>query len=247
MDGSYNMALDRAIQVVHERGDTLPTLRVYRWTGPTVTLGRFQDAEGVDLDACRRMGIDVVRRFTGGRGVLHDDELTYSVVGSVSDGIPRGVAAAYRYVSGALSHTYRRLGVDAQITRADSAGTPSSACYLANTRADLTLGGAKLSGSAQVWHGSTVLQHGSFVRNRDVEREGAVFKLTHAEQSALADGTRTLQVAPGGAPSFDRVADALVAAFEETLGISLRLMEATTDERQVASEITESLKEEFGH
>ena len=75
--GAWNMALDRAVQLAHEAGQTPPTLRLYRWERPTITLGRFQPAEGVDRDFATARGIDVVRRFTGGRGVLHDDELTY--------------------------------------------------------------------------------------------------------------------------------------------------------------------------
>ena len=79
-EGAWNMALDRAVQLAHEAGDAPPTLRLYEWRSPTVTLGRFQAADSIDREWCAANGIDVVRRPTGGKGVLHDDEVTYSII-----------------------------------------------------------------------------------------------------------------------------------------------------------------------
>ncbi|MBN2405704.1 MAG: hypothetical protein JXE06_09010, partial [Coriobacteriia bacterium] len=110
------MAIDRAVLHAHETGEAPPTLRLYRWRVPTVTLGKFQKASDADLELCERLGIDVVRRPTGGRGVLHDDEVTYSVVAGVREGLPRGVAASYRVLCGALVEAYHDLGVDADLT-----------------------------------------------------------------------------------------------------------------------------------
>jgi lipoate-protein ligase A len=221
VEGATNMALDRAVLRAREAGETPPTLRLYGWEVPTVTLGRFQPIEQVDLDACRRRGFDVARRPTGGRGVLHDDELTYSVVASVADGVPRGTAASYRHLSGALAEAYRALGVPAELTARDRGLRGAGACYLHATQADLSLGAAKVSGSAQVWKGDTVLQHGSFVIARDLEAEGEVFALGDDGMADLASGTATLEDALGRRPSFDEIADAVVQAFERTLGIRL--------------------------
>jgi lipoate-protein ligase A len=237
LDGALNMARDRSIQLARESGEAPPTLRLYRWRVPTITLGRFQDAAGVDLEACAARRVEVVRRSTGGRGVLHDDEITYSVVAGVADGVPRGVAASYVYLSRALAETYRTLGLDAQVTRRESGGRGSAACYLANTRADLSHGRAKLSGSAQVWHGSTVLQHGSFTRSRDVELEALLFRLDEGERETLAGHTATLETAMIEAPTLEAVTDAAVKAFESTLGITLRLMELSEAESACAAEL----------
>ncbi len=138
VDGALNMALDRAIQVCREQGSAPPTLRLYRWARPTVSLGRFQALETIDAQYCARGGIDVVRRFTGGRGVLHDDEVTYSAVCGLDDGVPRGVAASYRYLCAALVQAYRALGVDAELTERDRGHAETGACYLQTTRADLS-------------------------------------------------------------------------------------------------------------
>lgn len=221
LEGVANMAYDRAIQLSRERGSGPPTLRLYRWARPTVTLGRFQSVASVDPAVCDRLGIDVVRRFTGGRGVLHDDELTYSVAASTADGVPRGVAASYRYLSEALAEAYRLLGVEASVTERDRVHSASAACYLATTRADLSLGAMKLSGSAQVWSGSTVLQHGSFTLSRDIEREAQVFGLSPEETVLLGEKTSTIHDALGRRPPLSEIEHAVSAAFETVLGISL--------------------------
>ncbi len=230
VEGATNMALDRAVLMAHAAGDAPATLRLYRWEVPTVTLGRFQPLDQVDLDACARRGFDVVRRPTGGRGVLHDDELTYSVVAGVGDGVPRGTAASYRHLSAALAEAYRALGVPAELTARQQGAKGAGACYLHSTQADLSLGAAKLSGSAQVWKGEAVLQHGSFVVSRDVAAEGEVFRLDALGAEALSSGTATLEGALGRRPSPDEIASAVVAAFEAVLGIELRPGALTAEE-----------------
>lgn len=237
LDGRLNMALDRAIQLAREEGSAPPTVRLYRWVRPTVTLGKFQPIEGVDLDECARYGVDVARRFTGGRGVLHDDELTYSVVASVDDGVPRGVAASYRVLCAALVEAYTALGVAAELTSHDGTRSSSAACYLATTRADLSLGAMKLSGSAQVWHGETVLQHGSFTVSRDLGREAAVFRLANDEVAAMQARTVTLLDAMGRRPESDGLVRAVVAAFERTLDVRLVVGQLTAREAQLAGEL----------
>ncbi|MDR3685560.1 MAG: biotin/lipoate A/B protein ligase family protein [Coriobacteriia bacterium] len=234
-EGAWNMALDRAVQLARQAGDVPPTLRLYRWARPTVTLGRFQDAAGVDGGLCAREGIDVVRRYTGGRGVLHDDELTYSIVVGVDDGVPRGTAASYRMLCSALAETYRLLGVDAALTARPRGDGSSAACYLHATPADLSLGLAKLSGSAQVWTADTVLQHGSFARSRDVAREAAVFRLSTQAARRLAAETTTLADTLGEAPSLERIIDAAVAGVQAALGVRLERGPLTAEELELAA------------
>ena len=219
--GAWNMAVDRAMQEAHAVGEAPPTLRLYEWSVPTVSLGRFQRLDGLDLDVCAAEGIDIVRRHTGGRGVLHDHEVTYSVVAGVRDGVPRGVVASYAYVSEALAAVYRNLGVDARITSRPRGDADSAACYLHATKADLSAGGAKLSGSAQVWLESTCLQHGSFTLRRDLEREARVFRLDEESAKALADTTAVLDDLLGRSVSREELTGVVVLAFTEVLRIDL--------------------------
>lgn len=228
------MAIDRAIQFAHAAGEAPPTVRLYGWNPPTVTLGRFQDASSVDLDACARSGVSVVRRFTGGRGVLHDDEVTYSVVAGTRDGVPRGVAASYRHLCTGLAGAYSALGVDAELTSRPRGCGSSAACYLHATHADLSVGTSKLAGSAQVWHADTVLQHGSFTRTRDLGREAEVFRLDDVQSAELAATTATLQDILGVAPSVTEIVDAVAAGLVAGLGIELYPGELTVFELELA-------------
>ncbi len=236
-DGAWNMAVDRSIQLARESGEAPPTLRLYGWSRPTLTLGRFQEAEPGLLDRCVDAGLDVARRPTGGRGVIHDDEVTYAVVASTSDGVPSGVSASYRYLCAGIVEAYRELGVGAELTARDRGERHASACYLHATAADVSVGIAKLSGSAQVWHGETCLQHGSFTQTRDLEREREVFGLGDDERDQLRRTTATLADLLQDAPGRDLVTQAVVAGFSRALGFRALPGALSDAERRMAEEL----------
>lgn len=217
-DGAWNMAVDRALLAVHQAGASLPTVRIYSWVHPTVSLGRFQKLSDVHLDVCAAEGIDVCRRPTGGRGVLHDDEITYSIVAGVAEGLPRGVSASYRVLCGALVEAYREIGVAAELTARARGDRTTGACYLHATDADLSLGAAKLSGSAQMWSGDSCLQHGSFVLTRDVAREARVFGLDGGAARALERTTDTIAGALGVRPDPSAIVGRLLEGLARGLG-----------------------------
>jgi lipoate-protein ligase A len=237
VDGAWSMALDRAIQLAREAGQVPPTLRLYRWVRPTVTLGRFQEAGGIDRDVCANEGIDVVRRFTGGRGVLHDDELTYSLVASVSDGVPRGTSASYRMLCSGLVGAYRQLGVEAALTPRPRGDGSSAACYLHSTAADLSLGARKLSGSAQIWHGSTVLQHGSFTLTRDVAREARVFRLNACDTARLARETAAIAELLEQRPVAAELERSVIDGISAGLGVRFLAETVTRSEIELAEHL----------
>lgn len=238
-DGAWNMAVDRAMVIAHEAGNVPPTLRLYRWDRPTVSIGRFQDLSDIDSALAAARGVGVCRRPTGGRGVLHDDELTYSVVAGVRDGLPRGVGASYRALCGALVEAYRALGVPADLTPRPRGERGAGACYLHATQADLSLGVAKLSGSAQVWHRESCLQHGSFVISRDVRLEAALFRLGEAGERALVDQTRTILDVTGVRPDEDELREAVVGGFSRAFGIRFDAGGLTADEHEHARDALE--------
>lgn len=229
-EGAWNMALDRAMLDAHEAGEVPATVRLYGWTRPTVSLGRFQPETDLDGASCETYGVDVCRRPTGGRGVLHDDEVTYSIVAGVRDGLPRGTAASYRTLCAALVEAYRELGIDASLTARPRGVPAAGACYLHATAADLSLGAAKLSGSAQVWSKDSCLQHGSFVVSRDSVREADVFGLDAIGRRALAESTDTIEHALGRRPHEREMRDAIVAGLARGLGVDLVPGEVTADE-----------------
>jgi lipoate-protein ligase A len=161
-DATVNMAIDEAILTHYLRGDVPPTVRVFRWSQPAISLGRFQSIEReIDTDECARQGVTLVRRPTGGRAVYHEAEFTYSIVIGKGDDVPSGVVAAYAYLSQGLMEALRLLGVQSEMSDERVNKHPSAACFASSTQADLTSGGFKLIGSAQVWKDHALLQQGS--------------------------------------------------------------------------------------
>jgi lipoyl(octanoyl) transferase len=173
---AYNMAMDEAITVAHSEGRVPPTLRFYGWNPPTLSIGYFQKATEVDLEAVERQGIGFVRRPTGGRAVLHDQELTYSIIVAENyPGMPSGVTEAYRVLSDGLLRGFIKLGLDAQMVQLENNGekravdgVTSAACFDAPSWYELVVEGRKVAGSAQMRHKGAVLQHGSVLLELDV-------------------------------------------------------------------------------
>jgi lipoate-protein ligase A len=196
--GAWNLALDEAIfDAVRERRSP-PTLRLYGWEAPTLSLGYAQDAaRDLDLAACAAAGTVVVRRATGGRAVLHDREVTYSV--AVPDGTPPfgdGIDAACRAVAAGLLAGLRLLGVDAVLApaaRGVASGPRHPGCFASASRHEILAGGRKLVGSAQRRSGGAFLQHGSILLEGHGER--------------LARLLRPRAVAGDGAGGRDRARD----------------------------------------
>lgn len=243
-DAYLNMAIDEAILDAHIKGLVSPTLRVYRWDPPALSLGYSQAIEPsahlgetslaslrgrsgrggeVDLVKCRELGIDVVRRLTGGRAVLHDRELTYSLVVSVKHGFPESIMGSYRLLSRGLIACYRNLGLDVELK--PSPRNPSSAaCFQAATLADLTYQGRKLAGSAQVRRKDALLQHGSLPINSHARLLFSLLKFpsdTYREK-ALASFNRkmvTLGEVVGRNIDWQELKEALTRGFREALDI----------------------------
>lgn len=162
LTGALNMALDEVL--LRAAAESPPVVRVYTWSPPAVSLGYGQPADEIDVAACRAAGVDVTRRLTGGRAVLHHHELTYSVILSAARlGTGRSVALAYGRISGALAAGLARLGVSAVCTPREraEAGGREAACFATTLGGDLAVDGRKLLGSAQCHRHGGVLQHGS--------------------------------------------------------------------------------------
>jgi len=180
--GPWNLALDEAIFQSVRTGASPPTLRLYRWSAPALSIGYSQDRDrDVDVDACRARGIEVIRRITGGRAVLHDAEVTYSV--AVPAGLPgfgTGLDEAYRMVAAGLIAGLRLLGLRAAAPssrpRDPSRPHRHAACFAATARHEIAVEGRKLIGSAQRREGGAFLQHGSILLESHEELLGQVLR-----------------------------------------------------------------------
>jgi lipoyl(octanoyl) transferase len=193
-----------------------PTLRLYRWSPPAVSLGRFQPDDDVDRDACVRLGVDVVRRPTGGKALLHGGDLTYAVALPRPPGRAGSVRAVYELLAGALITGLAELGVAAAVARHDGPGT-GPVCFAAQQGADLRVGERKLCGSAQTRTTAAVLQHGSILLRR-LPFDETDLLLPPGDRRVLHAVTATLEEL--GAPTEpERVGGALVHGFRQALDV----------------------------
>ena len=195
---------------------------------PCLSLGYNQRAADVDEAACRALGYTWVRRPTGGRAILHTDELTYSIVTRATD--PRvegGVVESYRVLSRGLLGGLQRLGAVAVQAKGDMPKNPEqgTACFDTPSHYEVTLNGKKLVGSAQVRRKGMVLQHGTLPLHGDLTRIFAALALPPAEKESLGQKllqrATTLAAEMGRVVSFDEAAQAMAAGFAGALTIDL--------------------------
>lgn len=177
-DPYYNMAMDEALLNLVSKGDLPPVIRFYGWNPKTLSIGYFQKLEKeIDLKKVKEGGYGLVRRATGGRGVLHDKELTYSVIVPESHPkMPESVTAAYKVISTGLLEGFRNLGFNAQFSvpkskedRARLKEPRSSVCFDASSWYELVVENKKIAGSAQKRQKGVILQHGSILQSIDVD------------------------------------------------------------------------------
>jgi lipoyl(octanoyl) transferase len=223
-DGATNMAIDEALWRSRQAGAAPPTLRLFAWAPPTVSLGYGQALDRhVDLDACRTLGVGLVRRPTGGSAIYHDGperELTYSVTALAADlGIGPDLLETYRWIGAALLRGLRALGAPAELVPERPPEGPAPAFCFARTGVfEIEVDGRKLVGSAQRRQGDSFLQHGAVLLGVDAPRLRALFPTTRDPLATLT----TLETALGHRPTFDEVADALARAFEQEHDLDLR-------------------------
>lgn len=242
-----NMAIDEAMLLAHSAGNGLPTLRFYGWKSPAVSIGYFQKAESqIDLSECQRRGFAVVRRLTGGRAVLHDAELTYSIVVKEDyPSMPKTITASYRYLSSGVLVGLQQLGIAVQMTVPRSVygqkvkQTSSAACFDAPSHYEITYEGRKLVGSAQVRKQGVILQHGSILIKFSPETVAAVLQLSSAalrEHTAamLARRAISLEEILGRNVDFCELYAALTPAFSAALGVTLESGELTLQEKETS-------------
>jgi lipoate-protein ligase A len=245
-DGATNMSLDEAVLEQVTAGLSPPTLRLYRWTPPALSLGYAQPAADVDLPGLRRLGWDLVRRPTGGRAILHADELTYAVIAPDDNPhVAGGVLASYQHLSRALLSALEILGLDVDVRSgsAVSAGDRSNpVCFEVPSAYELTASGKKIVGSAQLRRKGGVLQHGSFPLQGDITRicsalrfDGVASRAAAAARVAARAGTASDLA--GRSIAWEEAADAFEHGFQQGLGINLVPDVLTAGEQDAARDM----------
>jgi len=217
--GARNMAVDEFLLKRVENEGGAPVLRLYSFRPPAITLGYHQEAgRAIDLAAAASDGLDVVRRITGGRALLHDGELTYSVTSPVGRPFGRGLADTFLAIAGVIVSALRRTGVKAQIggaQREDGAGAMTSPCLVSTGRHEITAGGRKISGSAQRRTGRSFIQHGSILLRSGSER---IERYLSGEWKGLARMITTVEAETGNRDMDRELRGHIVDLFGEHIG-----------------------------
>lgn len=244
MTGAHNMALDEAVLEAVSAGDAPPTLRLYAWQPACLSLGYAQPVADVDLQALGEAGWELVRRPTGGKAILHTDELTYSVAGPAEHPLLQdGVLASYRRLSAGLLAGLRRLDLLPEIhaSKNDSNGS-NPICFQDPGAFELTVDGMKLLGSAQLRRARGVLQHGSLPLAGDIGRICKALRYPgDAERERAAAALRrratTLKRATGEALEWEQAAEAMAHGFRIGLQLELAQGEPSAAELERAGQL----------
>ena len=239
------MAIDEAITMAIAEGLVPPTLRFYAWAPPCVSMGRNQKVAEVDAARCAARGYGIVRRPTGGRAILHTDELTYSVIAAPDHPLMAGlVLDSYLRLSAGLVAGLVRLGIAAEPAPGTNRPGPdvSAACFEVPSAYEIVAGTRKVLGSAQARRARSVLQHGSLPLTGDLTR--VVDCLTFADEAeretlrrSLHGHAATAEELAGRPISYAEAEAAMIAGFAEALALDLAPGELTDAERTWAAEL----------
>jgi lipoate-protein ligase A len=246
------MAADEAILEHIGRDESLPTLRLYAWDPACLSLGYPQPFTDVDGTRLKARGWEVVRRMTGGRAILHTDELTYSVTGRAEEPVlAGGVLESYNRIAQALFLAVKELGVAVEIKegKPDPNIVPNPVCFEVPSTYEITVNGKKLIGSAQARKKEGVLQHGSLPLTGELTRicQALIFENESARARAsqrLLDKATTVESALGRVISWETAAKAFIHAFETQLGLCFERGELSESESKRADEL---VREKYGH
>lgn len=232
---AMNMAIDRAILVANSDNLVPPTVRFYNWNPPAISIGYFQSlAEEVDLDNCEKLGVDYVRRITGGGAVFHEEELTYSlVIPEAHPQIPKNIMESYGRICGAIIKGLENLNIESEYKPIN----------------DIISAGKKISGNAQTRKMGTVLQHGTILMDVDVDKMFSILKVPNEKIkdkliSDVKERVTSIKIILGKPVGFDDVADSMKKGFEEEFNVELVLGCLTENEKNLAEKFE---KEVFSH
>jgi lipoate-protein ligase A len=250
--GAWNMAVDEAILEHIGRGVSLPTLRLYAWDPACLSLGYAQPFADVDEMRIKERGWEVVRRPTGGRAILHTDELTYSVTAPVDElRVAGSVLESYNRLAGALLQAVQSLGLSVEMKAGEDGhqNSQNPICFEVPSAYEITVDGKKLIGSAQARRKEGVLQHGSLPLHGNLARITEALKFvdegTRLEAAnRLLGRATTVESVMGRSVSWREAAQGFIKAFEDKL--SLTFEEAVLSEGEV-KRAEELVRDKYDH
>jgi lipoate-protein ligase A len=238
--GAWNMALDEAILLSVGREKSPPTLRLFAWDPPCLSLGYAQPFSDIDMGAITEKGWEIVRRPTGGRAILHTDEITYSVIANHSE--PRlagSIVESYRRLSGALLEAFNILGIQANADKEydlpEQVDKRGAVCFEVPSNYEITIGDQKILGSAQARRSEGILQHGSLPLFGDISRITQVLSFPDESKRNLVakrvlERAATVESVLHKTISWEEAASAFEKGFERALDLRFVIEEPTEQE-----------------
>ena len=226
LPGVENMARDEVLVMGAEDGaGEVPVLRVYGWAEPTISIGYVQE-----VGTLAESSLPVVRRITGGRAVIHDDEVTYSITAPSSHPLfTGGISGSYAVISGCIVAALKDIGIIASLSRSTARGRGAGhaeACFHTPSRSEVLVDGRKLVGSSQRRFKRAFLQHGSILFSID--------QLAHERAFGPGVVERMASVSSLSRAGKDEFRAALISSFSAGLGVHFVEGGLTTGEREAA-------------
>ena len=254
----YNMAMDEALLNFVSRGEIDPVIRFYTWNPATLSIGYFQRLQKeIDIDKVKEKGYGLVRRQTGGRGVLHDKELTYGVIVPESHpNMPSTVTEAYKIISQGLLEGFKNLGFETYFAiprskeERDKLKQPrSSVCFDAPSWYELVVEGRKIAGSAQTRQKGVILQHGSILQDIDIDDLFDMFKFKNERLKAkMKENFVQKAVAINDISNqhitLNEMENAFEAGFKKGLNIDFKPLELTEKQLEEVQELEDKYRSE---
>lgn len=246
----FNMALDEALLYSSSQKLSPPTLRLYSWQPPAISIGYAQKFADVDREALSHNNWGIVRRPTGGKAILHIDELTYSITAPLDEPMMAGsLLDSYRRISAALQRSLELLGVataaDQQYPNLSGQKSTDAVCFKTPSNFEITWNGKKLIGSAQARKAGGVLQHGSIPLFGDLSRitKGLNYA-SQKDRELAAQQTReravSLEEAAGHPITWELAAEAMITGFTSQCNIQLMPDEPTQNELAEAKNLVQT-------
>jgi len=229
----WNMAIDEAILEARIKGIVPNTLRLYRWNPSAVSIGYNQSMEDeVDIESCKKLGVDYVRRISGGGAVYHDynGELTYSIVAPQSE-LPADIDESFKVLCKGIIFSLGKFGLEAMHGKFHC---PS-----------IFIGGRKISGNAQARRKGVVLQHGTILLDYDPELMYTVLKVRRPQMKtrlvrSVYQKVTTIKNEINYAPKFEELRDALIEGYEKAFNIKFEKSKLTPEELKMAEELVKN-------
>src|SRR5690625_5101735 len=243
------MAIDEALLIWHSEQKIPPTLRFYGWKKPSLTIGHFQNAEkSIDFSGVTKYDCDFVRRLTGGSAVLHDDEITYSIIVSETHPkIPASVNEAYYILSQGLLEGYKTLGIHAEfaIPERQFLKDRTAVCFEKPAIYEMIVDGKKISGNAQTRKNGVLLQHGSIPMSFNSEMLFDLFnfsneRIRERQRNAFVKKATSINEIKQKKHSYEELKEAFLTGFKNSLHINLKPLTLSHKDWDEINEIANS-------